>query len=659
MIEELRLRNFEGFQSARVRFTEGLNLITGRNSAGKTALLEALVYALYGVVSGVESRMLVSRVSGVREMEVYLRFRSPKNGSRVEVYRAAELRKGRFSSRLSRLLVDGKEVQVEGLEDLRRRITLLLGVGYRQFSWVVYARQGRLTEILEPRRSDMDAVLEITLLRELDQQLDQARRSLLKVDGRDVSTEHHSIVSQLLPLQEKRLKELREEVEELREEVENLEQRLEETPTPALERLMAKVKEYERVKAMQAGSERSLRELLSRYEIKDLEEARRRGERLRLEVLELEDEVRALERELEDARREEAEKRGELENLRKHHRTHLELLASNASRCPTCGQPITPEKMEPLIEGEEREIQLLEEEVSEVKAKRAGIEQELQRLRRKLEDARRRRERIRSLLESVEQYSSTLEERERVLKSLRIEVEGLLRSLGVEYSADEPGLFEKLSQRFPSPEQRRELERRLKELQRRLEERLKASEALEKEVEGLRSRVRELELRLKAGELAERLRDRLGEVIEGRREKLLRAIALKAAGIFRSLTDQRLYTGIRIDPETYRVYVTPRGVSGELPATRVGGGHQTLIALSLRLALLSRLGLTGLLILDEPTYGVDEENLQLLLNQLTRITRHIRQAIIVTHHGRGLEEADNIIEVYKDPDGYSRVRGAA
>ena len=51
MIEELRLRNFEGFQSARVRFTEGLKLITGRNSAGKTALLEATIPKLSSFAS--------------------------------------------------------------------------------------------------------------------------------------------------------------------------------------------------------------------------------------------------------------------------------------------------------------------------------------------------------------------------------------------------------------------------------------------------------------------------------------------------------------------------------------------------------------------------------------------------------------------------------
>lgn len=107
MLEELRLRNFEGFDSASVKFTEGLNLITGRNSVGKTSILDSIAYGLYGAVPGIEQRLLPSRRQGARDMEVYLRFRSPKNGGRVEVYRLAELRRGRFTTLEARLVVDG------------------------------------------------------------------------------------------------------------------------------------------------------------------------------------------------------------------------------------------------------------------------------------------------------------------------------------------------------------------------------------------------------------------------------------------------------------------------------------------------------------------------------------------------------------------------
>jgi recombinational DNA repair ATPase RecF len=40
-IERLELRNFEGYKRAEINFERGLNVITGRNSTGKTTLLDA------------------------------------------------------------------------------------------------------------------------------------------------------------------------------------------------------------------------------------------------------------------------------------------------------------------------------------------------------------------------------------------------------------------------------------------------------------------------------------------------------------------------------------------------------------------------------------------------------------------------------------------
>ena len=78
--------------------------------------------------------------------------------------------------------------------------------------------------------------------------------------------------------------------------------------------------------------------------------------------------------------------------------------------------------------------------------------------------------------------------------------------------------------------------------------------------------------------------------------------------IYNKFTDQQSYSAIKIQPEDYHVLLQVTPLQDWIPATRVGGGHQTLIALSLRLAILHILGHRDLLILDEPTYGVDEEN---------------------------------------------------
>ncbi|MEM3543953.1 MAG: hypothetical protein QXW28_00025, partial [Nitrososphaerota archaeon] len=145
-------------------------------------------------------------------------------------------------------------------------------------------------------------------------------------------------------------------------------------------------------------------------------------------------------------------------------------------------------------------------------------------------------------------------------------------------------------------------------------------------------------------------------VLEKKRETILAVLASRALDILNTMTDQRIYRSIIIDSQTYSVSVHPWGLANPIPASRIGGGHQTLISLALRLSMLHFINFKHLIILDEPTYGVDQENLQLLLSSLSGLRQYMRQAIIVTHHGYGIEEADNLITVYKDSYGVSRIK---
>ena len=651
MIEELRLKNFEGFKDEKITLTRGLNLITGRNSVGKTTILDAIVYTLYGNVPSVENRLLVRREKGVRDMETYLRFRSPVNGSKVEIMRFAELRRNRFTTKEVRLIIDGAEVQVEGLEDLRRRITRLIGIGYRAFNWIIYSRQGRLNEILEPRREDMDAILQITLLREISEQLNTVIKDL-----KGIESEYRITKTQLIPLREERVGELQREADELSAELEDLKDSLRQAEDPAVKRLLGKVRELEDAKAMLLEAVNSKKSILARYGLKDIESVKREFGRLGERLKELEAKSKSLEERIKRLRDEEAKVFGELKVLEDGHKTRLELKVKGVAKCPTCGQRIDEEILSSIIEDEKLKITDLARRLEDIRKNRGKLQSELESIDREIDEIARRRERLNMLMNSISEYDTRIDEKESIVRSIRLDVEGTLRRLGLDLDPDDPKLYERLTEMFQAPREIEEKRKRIKLLEERLKRRLSELEKAKSELDKLKTRLRELERKSKVVSIASNLRERISNFIKKRRDDLLRSIALRAQTIFTSLTDQRIYTSFRIDPENYRVYVKPHGLSDYIPASRVGGGHQTLISLSLRLAILYHLGVRSLIILDEPTYGVDEENLQMLLNQLSKIAGHVDQALIITHHGRGMEEASNIIEVYRDRDGFSRVR---
>jgi len=177
---------------------------------------------------------------------------------------------------------------------------------------------------------------------------------------------------------------------------------------------------------------------------------------------------------------------------------------------------------------------------------------------------------------------------------------------------------------------------------------------LKSEEEKLQVKLALLNKRLEKAIVTEELIEKLKKGIENIRSVKLKDIAYEALKIYNSLTDQHVYKAFRINPENYIVEVQPIDLDEYIPAVRVGGGHQTLIALALRLAMLKILGGEALLILDEPTYGVDSDNIPQLLTHIAEAAKKVSQVILVTHYGLGEEEAANIIKVERGEDGASQ-----
>jgi exonuclease SbcC len=775
MLERLEMHGFEGYSQAVVNFSRGLNLVVGRNSTGKTTILDAIFFALYGEIPEVEKKLLVSRLQeSNKTMVLKLKFRLP-DGRGVEIWREGKLysRSGSeegFRSGKFKLLVNDKEVQVGGDEDLRKRIAELTGISLRKFTNLVYVRQGELNRILEPNKDDMDSVLGINVMREIAEELDQARRQLEKYEGNDVKTYMRRIEEDQLPRIQSQLVDFRGQVDILRGEVEKLKSKVETAESNELKYLLEKVKtrneawqkkqeaynraqglmgqkgvpnlgelrklaelarqtsialklETERLKTQRDSKENEFKqiekrvnriiELLELVKIASIERLESSVEEENTKVTELDGKITDAQEEFEKTEKAKNELEGETKSLEKELLSHNRLLKEGIRNCPTCGQNVSESVLIQIVE--EKKTRLLElckklgtakTEYDESRNLRDGLRESREQTKRRAETlesthaevtrnlqgesfqslnenrglAKNMYEKLKDqydeangkyggsrlatseldgIVGNVENLLNKAEECNRTAEEAVESIGKHLEKLKLPLKPDDESLETRIAEKFPlSLEEVERARRQFNEKKNQLDDLVLRMNQVEHQKQECEELSLLLDRRKKEAESAGELCQKFKMGVEIRRKSIIREIAYKALAIYNSLTDQHVYKALRIDPDNYIVQVQPSSLGTYIPAKRVGGGHQTLLALSMRLALLEVLGHKQMLILDEPTYGVDSENIPQLLGHITEASRNVSQVILVTHYGIGEEEASNIIRVGIGSDGASRAETA-
>jgi len=391
---------------------------------------------------------------------------------------------------------------------------------------------------------------------------------------------------------------------------------------------------------------------------------------------------------------------GKLSALKEEIESHEDLLAKGLANCPTCGQEVNPEVVKQIIDDKKQTVEQLTRKLESVNIQYTNLKRRVEQLKtsvlqlktnlarlqeihdtltkllegvtkeqleQKLNEAQKDLEGIRQMIDDLRTELSRLESDRQNLQTtianvrkLEEEKQGLieklqkcleeikfsLQALAFPFKLEDEDLKAKIAEKLPlSPEELANKEAELGEKSERLKKLMADLEGLKKQEEEVKGKIGELEKRLGRVKVCEDLLEKIKGGIESRRELRLKQIADEALRVYETLTDQRVYKAFRINKDDYTVEVFPTRLEGYIPAKRTGEGHQTLIALAIRIALLNVLNQRSLMILDEPTYGVDSENLPQLMSYFPEAAKKIDQIILVTHYGLGEEEAANIIKV--------------
>ncbi len=146
IIEQVRLRNIKSYDDTTIDFASGNNIIIGENGAGKSTILEGILYGLFGLFPGRTNANLVRR--GKTNGQITIQFKS--NGASYEVHRELNLSTSGSVSPSATLHQIGKPTLIaEKQSGVTTEIEDILGIDRDTFNNLILIKQGEIPEIAE------------------------------------------------------------------------------------------------------------------------------------------------------------------------------------------------------------------------------------------------------------------------------------------------------------------------------------------------------------------------------------------------------------------------------------------------------------------------------------------------------------------------------
>ena len=655
MIKRVLLENWKTHSRSELFFGQGTNVLVGRMGAGKTSVMDAICFALFGTFPSLNSRrvsldeVVMNRPNQMDFCRVEMDF--DYAGKNYAVERTINFGK---KANEAKLFCAGKLVAGPGVSDVTKRIEDTIELDFELFSRAVYSEQNELDFFLRmspaQRKAKFDELLDL-------EKYENARASASTASGR-------------LKAQAKDQQKVVEKIEQdaTKADLESLRKRLAEKAELEGKYLAEKLVKESELQAAEKGlaelekaeaAARQLNDNLIRA-VAGLEEAGKGIERARKmlagrnadeirkslgekealakgidekEIPELESELKKRFNESNTVFRKSELCRSKISELRK----KSERLAGLEAVCPTCYRDLSDGDRKSVIGANESEKASLEKELTVLAAE----------------------------LEKSEGLKNTAEENARsAMKRLSLEKDGireakalLAEALELEKKeADAKAMEEKASelgklvsgQKF-SPEDLRAARKKAgdcdstlkvigkgiesnRELMKTLEAAIEKAEATLQVAESMKQEIVSLEkASLDLSVFVSALLSAQAEL----RQTMIESVNEALADIWPRVYPYRDYVGARLEIVDGNYELKARHFSGAW--TRIdgilSGGERSSAAICVRIAF--SLVLTqnlGIIILDEPTHNLDSSAVEALTTMLkTHLPQLVGQVFIITH----------------------------
>ena len=679
MITSIELGDFLAHSDTKLDFDNGVTVFVGHNGAGKSSIIDAITFALFGHHTRKSNKGLIKRGSN----QGYAKVNFSVNEKKYEAVRKIDS-KGTLSAKFSEIV--GNEIveiaageRKQFGESMTQEVEKKIGLDFEKLKVASIVQQGELNAIINAKPKEfkelLNAIIGIDMLDVASESMkivnkefrenirgkigyDDTHIEILSRDLEKYQTEINEFTPQKNQLQTKQEK-LQNEVVELRKKVE--------TETPKIDKInqlelrKKELTEYakEAIREIQreiSENERKIRDCEGCFEPASLKE-------------DFESKIQKVEQAVDETLNTIQEMKSQTASL-----NEKQLLASKLhlkdNKCPVCDSSV--EKLNPLFQEEhlKQELESLHEQIASKEKEHQMYNQKRKEFSEKLQSSRDAEATLRAhSINSKEELVKIQEDVETKKQSIQ-KIPGISNTNLVEISqidSHAKTIFENISKLesetkgFDEQEflnlkksvngKQMELSGIDQQIGAILEKISKGSEQI-KIIENAISELRIVkEYVTNLDEIQNNIFSRDGPVATSLRSWALNAISAKASE-YLSLMNTKIQR-IQLTEKARDISIICNSKTEVLELESLSGGEKVSVALALRLGMASLLGASNLnmMILDEPTTHLDAERKKSLvgvLSQLSNISNSDTpmQFLIITHDAEIFDDS-TVEQIYK------------
>ena len=678
MITSIELGDFLAHSNTKLEFENGVTIFVGDNGAGKSSIIDAITFALFGQHTRKSNKSLIKRGTN----QGFSKIGFSINGKQYEAVRKID-NKGSLAATFSEILGDERIEIAAGErkqfgESMTHEVEKTIGLDFEKLKIASIVQQGELNTIINSKPKEfkelLNAIIGIDKLDVASESMKIVNKEFREKIRGEIGYDdtHIEILSRDLEQKQKEIQEAKPEKDKLELEQKELQNKVSEL-RKKIETESSKIDKINQLELRK-------KELLSYakdaiHEIqREIDENERKihdcegcFEHVNLKT-DLESKIQKVEQAVEDTLKKIQEFTNQIASLKE-----KQLLASKLhlkdNKCPVCDSKV--EKLNPLFQEEhiKQEIMILHEKIISAEKERDLYSQKRKEFLEKLQNARDAEATLRAYSinnkEELMKIQKDVEIKKQDIQKKPLADGNLLEISQIDSHAKR--IFENISKleietRGFDEQEFLNLKKIVNEEQTNLsqiDQRIGAiSEKIskgEEQVKVILHAISELKIVKEyisnLDEIQTNVFSRDGPVATSLRSWALNAISAKSSE-YLTLLNTKIQR-ILLSEKTRDISIACYSKNEVLELESLSGGEKVSVALALRLGMASLLGASNLnlMILDEPTTHLDAERKKSLvgvLSQLSNIsnTESQMQFLIITHDAEIFEDS-TVEQIYK------------